>query len=161
MIGSEVRSEVTEHLNKAFLTAYLLTRSELVAEQIVCQAIEMVDAPQFCGRALIAKTFSLCLGMAKHPAISSSPGSRTSGLPEQLKAVMELDFASRCCFVARVLLELPLGDCVGLLRTDAVTITKQLIEATQRLCRRSENNSAYVLPGSAISAVTYTSVSTR
>jgi hypothetical protein len=148
VIGFDVWSESTKVLDEAFLTAYLVTQSDAIAEQMVCLAIERVDASQLYGRVLLAKTLSLCVALSTNAAEADSVGSKNWSLPEQLQAVMELQRALRYCFVARVLLDFSLRDCVDVLQMDAVTITKSLIEATQRLCRRSErcNGACRLLP---------------
>ncbi len=144
MAGFDLRSEVTELLDQAFLTAYLLTRSEAMAERMVCLAIESLGAEQLRSRALIARTLSLCVELNGGAFNAESLGSGTLPLPEELKAVTELEPAMRRCFVARVLLGFSLRDCVALLQSDPVTITSNLLEATRRLCRRSENLKRYV-----------------
>jgi hypothetical protein len=138
VIGFDVRSESTKAVYEAFLTAYLVTQSDAIAEQMVCLAIDSVDASQLYRRVLVAKTLSLCVALSTNTTENDGVGSKNWSLPEQLEAVMELQRALRYSFVARVLLDFSLRDCVDVLRMDAVTITKSLIEATQRLCRRSE-----------------------
>ena len=140
------RSEISKLLQEAFLTAYVITRSEFVAEQLVCLAIERLRPSQLQSSALVAETLKLSAEFTKGEQNQGRLGVARLDLGDELAALMELESAMRYSYVARVLLGYCLAECVLLLQTDAVTITRKLMAAMRHICeRRREHRSAYQL----------------
>jgi hypothetical protein len=101
-------------MNRALLTAHLLTGSVERAEEAAVEAINLWNPDEESQETL----FNRVVEAAARTKTPSNPrGSDPSGsnLPDELKTVLGLEIRPRHCFVLRILLRLPSSVCARLL----------------------------------------------
>jgi len=124
--GTEVREhDIGQALDKALLTAYLLTGSMERAEAAVVEGIGLWD-PHDRSEALFQTVV--------HAAVERQ-GKDTADwpLPVELQSVLGLPPELRRCFVLRILMGLPRQACGRLLRLDARAVNQHTCSALKRL----------------------------
>jgi hypothetical protein len=111
---------------RAFWVSLLLSGDAGVAEEVIQEAIEFLDAEDLYSDALLifVTTFSLQLH-------GDEPVQPT--LPEELRNVMRLPRMQRQCFVLRILLHWPEARCARLLHAEEHQISNAVLEAVSRL----------------------------
>ena len=126
----------------AFLTAYLLTRSERLAEVALCEAIESWY-PDEDMRALNRLITEAALGIRCRNR--ERPDPVPAWMPRELQAVFELSQGLRDCFVMRVLLGFPRGTCSLLTNTDGPTVDRETTLAMISLSAATYRHSARIV----------------
>jgi hypothetical protein len=109
-----VRPAIAHLIDRAFLTAHVLTASIQQAEDATMEAIDSWNPDEEPDEAL----FQNALDAATRAQIQQNgSGSAGSGsyLPNELKAVLRLSPPLRRCFVLRILVGLPSQVCARLL----------------------------------------------
>src|ERR1700750_1785293 len=105
-------------LTKAFYAALLLTGNEFDAETTVVEAISMGDHcfedPQAFATDLLRAATVKRKQFWKEP-LRKQPYPSSSLLPDELQRVLMLALPLRDCFVARVLLGLPISVCASVM----------------------------------------------
>jgi hypothetical protein len=111
-------------LNKAFLTAVLLSGSVASAEAAVLASIRLLD-----DRESLLET-------AMIEAIAASTDGDESAralLPVELRRVLDLPMLNRHCYVLRVLVGLRRAGCARILRLEAVRVDEVICAAARML----------------------------
>jgi hypothetical protein len=123
-------SDYEPALYDAFLTAYLLTASEELAEAVVCEAIESWDAiddPSVLRRLVVEA------GLKRRPRNHGWRRPARPWVPPELQGVLELSSPLRECFVMRILVELPREACAILMAIDYESVDRYLAQAAVSL----------------------------
>jgi hypothetical protein len=118
-------------LNRALLTAHLLTGSLQAAEQAVLEGIESWN-PDEHEEVLFQKVMTAAAQAAIRKN-AADPIDSESYLPGQMKAVARLAPWQRYCFVLRSLAGLPSQVCAGLLRLQSDQVDEYTIDAARCL----------------------------
>jgi len=113
-------------IEKAFLTAHLLSGDARVAEDIVMQAIDSWNPAEQPG-ALFEKVVEAALQSPLER--SGDPGK----LPDELRAVLLLPRSLRCCFVLRILLGISVETCARMLGASRKRVEANTCSALQLL----------------------------
>lgn len=137
-------SDYEAALGDAFLTAYLLTASEELAEAAVCETIESwaaIDDPSVLRRLVVEA------GLRRRPRNHGERGPTRPWVPPDLQRVLELSPPLRECFVLRILVELPSETCAILMAIDCESVDRysaqgaaSLLAAHQTAALISSNN---------------------
>jgi DNA-directed RNA polymerase specialized sigma24 family protein len=109
-----VRPAIARLIERAFLTAHLLTGSIQQAEDATLKGLDSWNPDEEPGEALFQNVLDAAARTQIQP---NRPDSEASGsyLPNELKAVLRLSPQLRRCFVLRVLVGLPSQMCARLL----------------------------------------------
>jgi len=132
----QVGAGLARLIDRAFLTAYLLTASVQQSEDATREAIDSWDPDEqpdetFLHNVLEAATRA-------HNPLGSSNGDRAgSNLPTELKAVLRLAPQLRGCFVLRILMGLPSKVCGQFLRLHSHQVDEYACNALQNLVASS------------------------
>ena len=132
---SQAVSRSVEHtINKAFLTAHLLTGSIAQAESAVTDALASWDKDKDS----LADLFQAVLDAAVRRQDSGAPGSTEpdsggSLLPTELQTVLALSLELRRCFVLRMLAGLSVAMCARLLQLNPRRVKQYTCAALKRL----------------------------
>lgn len=122
-------------LNRALVTAHLLTGSLERAEQAVVEGINSWNPDQEPEAALfdrVVEAAAARVGIRQIPSASDD-----SYLPQELRPILKLPPKPRSCFVLRTLLGLPSKVCAGLLGLDSDRTDEYAIEALECLPARN------------------------
>jgi DNA-directed RNA polymerase specialized sigma24 family protein len=131
----ECGRDIEHTINRAFLTAHLLTASTEQAESATMEAIDLWDPDAETEEVL----FRNVLHAAARPQIESVPSSSNkcdvagSYLPDELQAVLRLAPQLRRCFVLRILVGLPPQVCARLLHLDSRRVDRYASAALECL----------------------------
>jgi DNA-directed RNA polymerase specialized sigma24 family protein len=126
------RPAIARLLERAFLTAHLLTGSIQQAEDATLKGLDFWNPDEEPGEALFQNVLDAAARAQIQP---SRPDSDASGsnLPNELKAVLRLSSQLRRCFVLRVLVGLPSQECGRLLGLDSDRVDEDTCAALQCL----------------------------
>ena len=126
------RPAVARLIERAFLTAHLLTANIHQAEDATLKGLDSWKPEEEPGEALFQHVLD---ASARAQIQANRPDSDASGsyLPNELKAVLRLSPDLRRCFVLRVLVGLPLLVCARLLRLDSDRVDEYTCAALQCL----------------------------
>ena len=113
-----------DSLEKAFITAMLLTGSVSMAEAAVLHAIGEQDNRAGSGPSLLCRTVSASLKTPSYMRLLSLQEleSARNAVPANLRTVMLLPRLPRQCFVLSILLSLPRRECALLLKISAAEV---------------------------------------
>lgn len=117
-------------LDHAFLTAYLLTASEELAEAAVCEAIDSWDAiddPCVFRRSVVEAS------LRRMPRNHGQRGPARPWVPPELQRVLELSPPLRECFVLRILVGLTRETCAILTAIDCESIDRYSAQGAMSL----------------------------
>ena len=116
-------------LDRALLTAHLLTGSLQQAEKAALDAVDSWNPGEEPEEVLFQNVLDAA---ARAP---SNPDSSSSHLPDELKAVLRLAPQLRRCFVLRILAGLPAQACARLLCLHPDVVERYTCDALQCLAR--------------------------
>jgi DNA-directed RNA polymerase specialized sigma24 family protein len=127
-----VRPAIRRMIERAFLTAHLLTGSIQQAEDATLKGLDCWNPDEEPGEALFQSVLDAAARAQVQP---NRPDSEASGskLPNELKAVLRLSPELRRCFVLRVLVGLPSQVCARLLGLDSDRVDEDTCAALQCL----------------------------
>ena len=112
-------STLREDMDKAFVTAFLLSGNAARAEAAVLQGIESMNSDRGKPEDLLQTTVEAAIERETFGERSlTPPGPALTRLPLELQRVMRLPHFLRQCFVLRVLAGLPRELCADLLNSD-------------------------------------------
>ncbi len=117
---------MARQLCSAFWVALLLTGDAGLAEEVIQEAIEFLDAEDLSGDALLIFVATLSLQL-------SGEESEQAMLPEELRNVSRLPRMLRQCFVLRILLNWPEARCARLLHVEPSEISDAVGKAVCEL----------------------------
>ena len=118
-LSMTTESTLRESLDKAFITAFLLSGDTARAEAAVLKGIERMSSDHG-GQELLQGTVKAAIGRDNPPGRSPElMGPALSRLPLELRRVARLPLFLRQCFVLRVLAGLPRERCAHLLNLHA------------------------------------------
>jgi DNA-directed RNA polymerase specialized sigma24 family protein len=130
----EARQGILRQLDRALLTAHLLTGSLQQAEEATRDAIDSWNADEEPEEVL----FQHVLNSAARAQVEPNPASldsSTSYLPDELKAVLRLAPQLRRCFVLCILEGLTAKACARLLCLQSDMVERYTCDALQCLAR--------------------------
>ena len=137
-VGTGCRRDPTEPeaisgLQEALTAALLLTGTAEEAERVVLESIGTLGGPS--GYDLFHVTLRTAVVAAKTPCDEGVDvsGRTLTSLPNELRRVLSLRANLRHCFVLRILLGLPLGECADLLQTDECIVAENTVSAAVAL----------------------------
>jgi hypothetical protein len=112
MITTSIADEaLDEAINRAYITALVLTASPQAAEAAVLEGIRTMENDNVSGDALLQGTLTASV------AFPSDRQGDVSSLPPELRRVSRLSTELRRCYVLRVLVGLPRETCARMLHT--------------------------------------------
>jgi DNA-directed RNA polymerase specialized sigma24 family protein len=121
-------------LDRALLTAHLLTGSLQQAEKAALDAVDSWDPGEEPEEVLFQNVLDAAAQAQVQPN-PSNPDSSGSHLPDELKAVLRLAPQLRRCFVLRILAGLPAQACARLLCLHSDMVETYTCDALQCLAR--------------------------
>jgi hypothetical protein len=121
-------------LDRAFLTAHLLTGNLQQAEEVTLDAIDSWRPGEEPEDVLFQNVLDATAGAQVEPN-SKTPDPASSYLPNELKAVLRLTPQLRRCFVLRILAGLPEQACARLLSLHSDMVERYTCDALQCLAR--------------------------
>ena len=121
-------------LDRAFLTAHLLTGNLQQAEEVTLDAIDSWRPGEEPEDVLFQNVLDATAGAQVEPN-SNTPDPASSYLPNELKAVLRLTPQLRRCFVLRILAGLPEQACARLLSLHSDMVERYTCDALQCLAR--------------------------
>jgi DNA-directed RNA polymerase specialized sigma24 family protein len=128
----QVGQGIARLIDRAFLTAHLLTGSLQQAEETTLEAIDSWNPCEDPEDVLFENVLDAALRAPVEPKSGNvdAPGSY---LPDRLMTVLRLAPYLRGCFVLRILAGLPIERCAQLLGLHSDLIDRYTSEALQRL----------------------------
>jgi len=121
-------------IDRAFLTAHLLTASIQQAEDAASNAIDAWNPDEESEETLFQNILlDAAARTSVEPAPDSNPGASGSYLPKELKAILRLTPQLRRCFVLRMLVGLPSELCARLLQLHPDRVDQYLCAAFECL----------------------------
>lgn len=119
---------------RAFLAAYLLVRSERLAEAALYEAIESLDPDRVISMLprLLAEA-----SLKIRPGQPEGPVAAPAWIGSELRAVFDLSQPLRDCFVMRILLGIPRETCSFLMKTDGLIVDRYAGLAAMSLSERN------------------------
>jgi hypothetical protein len=118
-LSMTTETTLREAIDKAFITAFLLSGNTARAEAAVWKGVEWMNSDRE-GEELMQGTVTAAVERENLPERSPKPPEPAlSRLQLELQRVMRLPHFLRQCFVLRVLVGLPRELCAGLLNSDA------------------------------------------
>ena len=121
-------------LDRALLTAHLLTGNLQQAEAVTLDAIDSWRPGEEAEEVLFQNVFDAAARAHVEPD-SNNQNSTISYLPKELKAVLRLAPLLRRCFVLRILAGLPAQACARLLSLQSDMVEQYTCDALQCLAR--------------------------
>jgi len=121
-------------LDRAFLTAHLLTGSLQQAEEATLDGIDSWRPGEEAEEALLQNVLNAA-ARAQVESNGNDPDPFGSHLPNELKAVLRLAPQLRRCFVLRILAGLPAQACARLLCLHPDVVERYTCDALQCLAR--------------------------
>ena len=121
-------------LDRALLTAHLLTGNLQQAEEVTLGAIDSWRPGEVAEEVLVQNVFDAAARAQVDPN-SNSLDPASSYLPNELKAVLRLAPQLRRCFVLRILAGLPAQACARLLSLHSDMVERYTCDALQCLAR--------------------------
>ena len=121
-------------LDRAFLTAHLLTGNLQQAEEVTLDAIDSWRTGEEAEEVLLQNVFDAAARIQVETDSRNLEAS-TSYLPNELKAVLRLAPQLRRCFVLRILAGLPEQACARLLSLHSDMVERYTCDALQCLAR--------------------------
>ena len=120
----------------AFLAAYLLVRSERLAEAAVYQAIESLDPDEVITMLpRLTAEASLKIRPGQPEGLVAAP----AWIGSELRAVLDLSQPLRDCFVMRILMGIPRETCSFLTKADGLIVDRYAVLAAMSLSERNMN----------------------
>jgi hypothetical protein len=124
-----------ETLEKAYITALLLTGNAEEAEAAVFEGIQATEHGDASPDALLHETMAASITGNSRPSIEE--GDAASRLPAELRRVLRLPRDLRRCFVLRVLAGLPNEICARMLRIEIHRVDELVSASAQALANLS------------------------
>lgn len=121
-------------LDRALLTAHLLTGNLQRAEEVTLDAIDSWRPGEEAEQVLFQNVLDAAARARVEPG-TSNPDRSASYLPNELKAVLRLPPQLRSCFVLRILAGLPAQACSRLLYLRSDMVDRYTCDAVQCLAR--------------------------
>jgi len=121
----------SEDLDRAYVTALLLTGSAEAAEGAVLAGITAMEEDNLSGESLLWESIGASIAIA-------TSGNREIELPPALRRVVCLPRRLRDAFVLRVLVNVPLGVCARILDTNVNQVDARVRVAAQALANSEE-----------------------
>ncbi|HUA83332.1 MAG TPA: hypothetical protein VMB85_05695 [Bryobacteraceae bacterium] len=118
-----------ETVERAFLTAHLLTADARLAEDITIQAIELWNTRDESREDLFEKV----VGAALRTRVSPQADTGSDEYPDHINAVLLLPTRLRRCFVLRILAGLPAHICARMMGTSRKSVNDDTVLALQHL----------------------------
>jgi DNA-directed RNA polymerase specialized sigma24 family protein len=131
---SKAGQEVVRLLDRAFLTAHLLTGSFQQAEEAALDAIDSWRPEEEPEEVLHQNVLDAAARAPVEPN-PGNPGPSGSCLPDELNAILRLAPQLRRCFVLRILAGLPAKACARLLGLHSDLVDRYTCDALQCLAR--------------------------
>ena len=130
----KVGQGVLRLLDRALLTAHLLTGNLHQAEDLTLDAIDSWRPGEEAEQVLFQNVLDAAARARVEPG-TNNPDRSASYLPNELKAVLRLPPQLRSCFVLRILAGLPAQACARLLCLHPDVVERYTCDALQCLAR--------------------------
>jgi hypothetical protein len=143
------KRDIGHAINRAFLTAHLLTANAKQAERAVIEAIEQWDPAEGTEEAFLLGAVKAAIGTRARYESSRPDNPRPAGLllPTELQPVLDLAPQLRRCFVLRVLTGLPRQVCSPLLHLNASKMDQYTCAALEYLSAVTRRNDSLLACG--------------
>jgi DNA-directed RNA polymerase specialized sigma24 family protein len=125
---------ILRSLDRALLTAHLLTGNLQQAEEVTLDAIDSWRPGEEAEQVLFQNVLDAAAQAQVEPG-TNNPDRSASYMPNELKAVLRLPPQLRSCFVLRILAGLPAQACARLLSLHSDMVDRYACDAVQCLAR--------------------------